>query len=339
MRDRMTSSNRASRPTNLALLFLVPIAVLTGLFANTIGLNWILDPATIHGAVAIAIALLTPWKSIVVRKGLAHRRSRWASLLLLGLVLTTVSSGLIHSTGLTDRIGPLTVMQVHIGSAVIALVLLVSHYRSHPVRPRATDLDRRAFLRAGGIGVAAGAVWLGWEGVNHGLGLRGADRRFTGSHERGSFDPSGLPATSWLDDRVQHIDPGEWRLTVDGRLLSLDDVAAIPHDDLTAILDCTSGWYSEQVWTGLRLDRIVTAGERRSLEVRSATGYARRFPTTDLERLWLVTQIGGEPLAPGNGFPARIVAPGRRGFWWVKWVTQITTSDLPWWVQSPFPVT
>jgi hypothetical protein len=31
--------------------------------------------------------------------------------------------------------------------------------------------------------------------------------------------------------------------------------------------------------------------------------------------------------------------PGRRGFWWVKWVERIEVSSTPWWWQSPFPLT
>ena len=37
--------------------------------------------------------------------------------------------------------------------------------------------------------------------------------------------------------------------------------------------------------------------------------------------------------------PARIVAPGRRGFWWVKWVAEIRPSARPAWAQSIFPLT
>jgi DMSO/TMAO reductase YedYZ molybdopterin-dependent catalytic subunit len=39
------------------------------------------------------------------------------------------------------------------------------------------------------------------------------------------------------------------------------------------------------------------------------------------------------------GFPARLVAPGRRGFWWVKWVVSVEVDPAPWWRQPPFPLT
>jgi DMSO/TMAO reductase YedYZ molybdopterin-dependent catalytic subunit len=48
--------------------------------------------------------------------------------------------------------------------------------------------------------------------------------------------------------------------------------------------------------------------------------------------------VGGRPLSVGHGFPARLVAPGRRGFWWVKWVSEIDVDDSPWWWQPPLPL-
>lgn len=329
-----------TRRTNLALAALLVAAVVSGLVSQAVGTDWTLDPAVVHGVVALAILLLAPWKQAIIRRGLRRRRgSRWFSLALLGLVLIALASGLVHATGLVRRIGPLTVMQIHVGSGVLALGLAVDHYRRHPVKPGRVDLDRRAFLRTSVTLAGAGAAWLGLEGLSRVAGFPGQERRFTGSHERGSFDPAALPTTSWLDDRVQHIDPGEWRVAIDGVAHSLDDLARYADDTFDAVLDCTGGWYSEQTWTGIRLDHLIDGADARSVMVGSATGYGRRFPVADLEHLWLVTALGGAPLGPGHGFPARIVAPGRRGFWWVKWVTEISRSRLPWWVQTPFPLT
>jgi hypothetical protein len=333
----MDSATR--RRTNLALLVLAPAAVLSGLFSNTIGVDWIIDPAAIHAVVSLAIVVTAPWKSVVIRRGARRRRpSRWASYILLTLIVTTLGSGLIHAADVTTRVGPLTVMQIHVGGGVIALTMLLVHYRSHPVRPTSGDLGRRTFLRTAGLAALATTVWAGWEQGLAAAGSKGADRRFTGSHERSSFDPIGMPVTQWFDDRVQRIEAADWTVSIDGVTYGIDEIEA-GRETITAILDCTSGWWSEQRWEGVRLDRLVDPGSARSIEVRSATGYARRFPVRDLDRLWLVTRAGGEPLSAGHGFPARIVAPDRRGFWWVKWVVRIETSEVPWWVQSPFPLT
>lgn len=331
---------KSGRRTNLALLALLPVAVLTGLVANMVGTDWGIHPSVVHGMVGLAILVISPWKQVIVRRGLRRRPgSSWVSLVLLVTVSTTLATGVLHVVGLTGRVGPLTLMQVHVGGALIALALYVAHSRSHPVRLRQTDLDRRGFLRSGALAAGAGLLWLGLEGSLDALDLEGAQRRFTGSHERASHDPDGLPVTSWLDDRAPTIEPSAWALDVDGVSYSLADLMLLPHDSFDAVLDCTSAWYSTQRWTGVRLDAMVDAGSHRSVVVTSQTGYVRRFPTRDLERLWLVTGVGDRSLSPGHGYPARIVAPGRRGFWWVKWVIEIRTSDVPWWVQLPFPAT
>ena len=148
-----------------------------------------------------------------------------------------------------------------------------------------------------------------------------------------------MPVSQWLDDQVQRIDAEAYGLDIAGATLRLEDLDALPQEIITATLDCTGGWYSTQEWAGVRLDALVEPSDAASIKVISATGYSRRFPVADLENLWLATRVGGEPLSSGHGAPVRLVAPGRRGFWWVKWVTRVETSDLPWWLQSPFPLT
>jgi DMSO/TMAO reductase YedYZ molybdopterin-dependent catalytic subunit len=148
-----------------------------------------------------------------------------------------------------------------------------------------------------------------------------------------------MPVTQWLDDTVQRLDASTWRLTVAGAVYTLADLRALPQETVDATLDCTSQWYARQSWRGVRLDRLLDPGDARSILVRSVTGYPVRLPVRDLGRVWLALEVGGAPLSPGHGFPVRLVAPGRRGFWWVKWVQDVERSPLPWWVQSPFPLT
>jgi hypothetical protein len=293
----------------------------------------------VHGVIGLGIVLLAPWKTTIVRRGLGKKKAgKPLSLALLVLVLVTLGTGLLHSFGVS-RLGPLTMMQVHVGGAVLALALAADHFRRHPVRPRRFDVDRRAFIRTTTLAVTTAAFWFAWEGVVRALEAPGRDRRFTGSHQRGSRDPDALPTTSWLDDRPPEVDPLSWEIEVGEQTLGPGDLEAMPHETLNAVLDCTGGWYSEQAWTGIRLDKLLEPGGGRSFVVWSSTGYARRFPVRDLSSTWLVTRLGGEPLSRGHGFPARIVAPARRGFWWVKWVKRIELSPVPWWVQSPFPLT
>ena len=153
-----------------------------------------------------------------------------------------------------------------------------------------------------------------------------------------------MPVTQWFTDTVPEgpaTRSPSW--TAGSR-------ARIPIGDLDrgdrvrAALDCTGGWYAAQDWAGVRLDRLLgeaTGGDLPdggSVDVISRTGYRRRLPLRDAPPLLLATSAAGQPLSDGHGAPVRLVAPGRRGFWWVKWVERIEVVDAPWWRQPPFPL-
>jgi hypothetical protein len=159
--------------------------------------------AVIHGLAGMAILLLIPWKSRVVRAGLRRaRRARWASLLLAALVVTTFLAGLGYATGLVRSIGGMTGLWVHIAVALALVPLALWHILARRIRPRRSDLSRRTFLRAGLLGSAAAGLYFAADGAVRLSGLPGASRRFTGSYERGSFDPDAMPGTIWLEDPV-----------------------------------------------------------------------------------------------------------------------------------------
>jgi len=349
------------RRTNLALLAALVAALASGGLAFAAGTGWGRPVVVAHGLAGLAVLVLAPWKSVIVRQGLARRSGpgRWASVAFAVLVLVAVAAGVAHATGALARLGPVSAMQVHVGAALAAVPLLVWHAAARGgLRARRTDLSRRALLRAGAVAGGAGLALLAVEGATRLAGLPGAGRRFTGSLPvagSGLADPARVPVTQWLDDRVQRLDPAAWRLRVSAGGATRDwtypELAAFG-DRVEAVLDCTGGWYARAAWEGARLDRLLPAapggpqgaagagpaGEA-SVVVTSATGYRRRLPLADAGSLLVATRLAGRPLSAGHGFPARLVAPGRRGFWWVKWVTAIEVDPAPWWRQPPFPLT
>jgi Oxidoreductase molybdopterin binding domain len=226
-------------------------------------------------------------ESRVIRGGLRRgRHTRWASLLLAALVVITFVAGLGYATGLIRSIAGQPGLWVHIAVALVLVPLAVWHIAARRIRPRRSDLSRRTFLRAGLLGAGAAGLYFAAAGAVRIGGL-----------------------------------PDQWRLTVVddiGRYqLGLGDLAAFGAR-MRATLDCTSGWYAQQDWTGVPVSALLRrSGQARSLLVQSVTGYWIRLPASDISRLMLATQIGGAPLSAGHGYPLRLVAPGRRGYWWV----------------------
>ena len=329
---------RLGAQTNLALLGLLSVAFLTGWVAfafATAPARWSL---VVHATGGIAILLLLPWKSMIAGRGLHRPRpGRWASILLAVLVLISIAAGLAHSTGMLLTWGPFTPMELHVGADIAAVPLAVWHVVARRVRMRGPDMSRRAFLKGTVVVAAATTTYFAGETLVRAANLPGAARRFTGSYEAGSFEPASMPVSSWMFDAIAELDAATWQLHTPGRTWTYDELLAFD-DRLTATLDCTGGFYSTQEWTGVRLDRLLPTNNGASIRVVSSTGYDRRYPGAEASSLLLATRLGGVRLDPGHGFPARLVAPNRRGFWWVKWVMAIETDDLPHWWQSPFPL-
>ena len=325
----------AGRRTNVALLLVLIGAALTGALAFAAGTAIPARLATVaHGVLGLAVVLLVPWKSVIVRRAPALRL---ASIALVALIVVCISSGLVEVFGGYGVLWGLSPMQVHVGSAVLAAPLLAWHLLRHRrQRLRRRDLSRRTLLRTGVLAVGVAAAYGTLEGIGRLAGSASAGRIATGSHY---LSPDTVPATMWLFDRVPPL-PADYRIHVAGNELAVADLAA-RSTTLAARLDCTSGWFTDAEWTAVSVAELLSADRlaaAASIEVVSMTGYRRRFPADEAGSLWLATAYQGMPLRPAYGAPVRLVAPQRRGFWWVKWVSSVELSDLPGWSQSPFPL-
>jgi hypothetical protein len=330
------SLRRAGRRTNLGVLLVLAGALLSGALLFLSGTP---APATAarlaHGLTGLGLVVLAPWKAVVV---LRAARVHAASLVLLGLVLVCVASGLLEVLGGYRRVLGISPIQVHVGSVLALIVFAALHVNRHrPFVVRRSDVSRRRLLVTGGFALGMGVAYGLTEAAARLSSPVAAARIATGSTR---LAPDAIPATTWLFDRVPDLDPATHRVRVGGTGLAASDLDRQGRQ-VRARLDCTSGWYAEATWTGVPLDALLdpaSLAAAGSVEVTSTTGYRRRFPTADAASLWLVTRLEGLPLVAGQGAPVRLVAPGRRGFWWVKWVASVELSALPPAAQSPFPL-
>jgi DMSO/TMAO reductase YedYZ molybdopterin-dependent catalytic subunit len=98
-------------------------------------------------------------------------------------------------------------------------------------------------------------------------------------------------------------------------------------------LDCTGGFYSTQHWRGIRVGRLLDDAALHAdvgyVSLISVTSYRWSIPIEEARKALLATHIGQEPLSHEHGFPLRLVAPGRRGFEWVKWITRVEVLPAP----------
>jgi hypothetical protein len=282
-----------------------------------------------HGVCGVAATLLV-WKKVgVVRSGLRRRWPRVAvSLVAALLAVATLAFGFAHTLGVA-AVGPITSVGWHTAFALLLVPCAVVHLITRPVHATRGDLTRANVIRLAGYAVAAFAIKGLFE---HTVA---APRAATGS-----LLVDAPIATAWINDSPPRADPAAWRVRVWRDAVTLDDIARRPQREWQCVLDCTGGWYAVNRWRGVPLSDLMRSlpPDTQSVEVRSSTGYNRRFDIADLSNLLLATHLDGEPLASGTGAPIRLVAPGRRGFWWVKWVDDIQPSTLPGWWQSPFPL-
>jgi Oxidoreductase molybdopterin binding domain len=319
----------------VALLFASGLA---SLFAASPGEGWVF---VAHDVLAFVLAGLLVAKMRRVWRRLVGAAD-WDRLVKPGVVATALvaaalASGWIWSGGGRVSIGGFTLLSWHLvlGWSVMAAVTVHAFIRRR--RLRAADVaDRRQFLVAAGGIVGAIALYRVERPLTAFFGLRSGHRRFTGSYEAASYKGNVFPTTSWVADSPRELDIRSYRLAVSGlvgRQLSLRARDLDAGHALVATLDCTGGFYSTQRWHGIILGELIDrAGAQPNaahVRVISYTGYRWSFDLASARKLLLATHVGGEALSHEHGAPVRLVAPGRRGFEWVKWVTRIELHHGP----------
>jgi hypothetical protein len=330
------------RLTDWSLALTAALALGTGVLSLVSGHpeQWPVFAA--HGVAGLWLVLLL-WGKLrrvlprVIRPRLWDKRMA-LGLLALGSVGLAVGSGVWWVLGGEFALAGFGLLNWHILVGFLLAVVILGHMLARARRLRLRDVrGRRQVLRFGLLLGSAVALWPAQQVIERALRLPGARRRFTGSRDAGSFTGNAFPATSWVADAPRPLAPEAWQLRLDGAVaravtVTYADIAAAG-DELVATLDCTSGFSSTQRWRGMRVGRLLERGgvarEAAWVSFVSVTGYRWSLPLAEAEAALLATMVGDEALAHEHGGPARLVAPGRRGFQWVKWLVRIEVRTAP----------
>jgi len=334
VRDALARLAPPPRLVDWSILALIALEVASGLYSFTVGRpsGWYVVWG--HRAAGLTLLFLIGFKLARVRPRITDpgrwRRSTALSVGLAAVALAALATGIAWGWVGLVWVASWPLLSVHVGLGLLLVPLVLAHVATRFRPPRRADFrERRVALKYAGLLVAGALAARGSDAAARLAGAAGADRRFTGSKPTDGAGNDAFPVTSWVADDPEPIDPGDWSLTVTGRVaepreFGYDALAAgsgdgdggtggdagpLAADAERALLDCTSGWYTVQDWAGVRVgDLLAAAGARedaRYVRFVSVTGYRWSLPVDE----------------------ARDVAPGRRGFQWVKWVERVEVRE------------
>ena len=332
------------RFVNTLIMSIFTILGLTGLY----GLVWpfpsfIYD---IHRIFSWAFIVLIPWKIMIsmssIKRGLDRRFDR--NVIVIISIIFGIATLLLLAFGLIWKwnIGEyylwignygFTAIGWHWGVAIGTIPFFLIHLWRRWPRPKRRDFtERRQALKLLGLGAAGLIGWSISESVAKFLQGEENSRRFTGSRERGSFTGLDFPVTSGSDQGKIKLDPEIWNLQITGAVnkpltLTYQDLLSVSTSELVATLDCTGGWYTTQIWRGPFLISLLNHAEVQSqalgIVLRGVLDYSAQYTFDQAKEILLATSVGDQILNHVHGFPLRAVVPSRRGWHWVKWMTEI----------------
>jgi DMSO/TMAO reductase YedYZ molybdopterin-dependent catalytic subunit len=191
--------------------------------------------------------------------------------------------------------------------------------------------SRRSFLKlfpALAIAVAAGSWWF-FEQNSRGPAMSETLPTTSSSKAYGfpiAWNVREPPATNAID----------YRLKIEGDLpnpleLTLDQLSAMPTIQETVKIECVEGWDAEVPWEGIPLSYLLirsgaSLDNVAEVTIEDVIGYSATLTAGEVKN-WnnlIALRAGDAPLSKEHGYPARLVAPTRLGFDWIKCVGRIT---------------
>ena len=152
---------------------------------------------------------------------------------------------------------------------------------------------------------------------------------------------------------VQQVDPETYTLVIDGaveeeKTMTFQDILEYPYIDRANVMYCVEGWSWSADWRGIPvrdlLVEVKPKPEAKRVIFYAVDGYTSSFPIEEMNQsdaFFLAYMANGEFLPEKAGYPVRLVAEGKWGYKWVKWVTKMEVTEnadhLGYWESYGYP--
>jgi DMSO/TMAO reductase YedYZ molybdopterin-dependent catalytic subunit len=109
---------------------------------------------------------------------------------------------------------------------------------------------------------------------------------------------------------------------------------------------CVEGWEVWGNWKGILvkhfLDKAHVQQQGKFVPFSCSECYTTALPISYLEKYhaMLVYQVNGKPLQEHDGFPLRLIAFGKYGYKWAKWINKLEVmnqSQIGYWEGFGYP--
>ncbi|ATU07893.1 oxidoreductase [Methanohalophilus portucalensis FDF-1] len=137
---------------------------------------------------------------------------------------------------------------------------------------------------------------------------------------------------------TQYIDRETYTLKINGMVnetenISYEQLTSYPAISRIVPLDCVEGWRFTALWTGVPVETLLEEAEV-SAGANTVIFYSKDGYSTSLSLDYLIDnniivayKLNNVTLPQERGFPLQLVAEGKYGYKWSKWITGIEVTD------------
>ncbi|MGD0329579.1 MAG: molybdopterin-dependent oxidoreductase [Nitrososphaeria archaeon] len=138
---------------------------------------------------------------------------------------------------------------------------------------------------------------------------------------------------------TQYINQSTYRLVVTGLVdknltLTYDEVISrYTAYEKVVTLNCVEGWSVTMLWQGFLIkDLLADAGVKSNATIVIFYGYDNYSDSLPIDyinsnNIMIAYKMNNVTISPENGWPFQVVAEGKWGYKWVKWITKIEVSN------------